>query len=151
MFHIIDDDDVVRDLHSDLVLAVGYQALSFASGDEYLAYFDSEQYLKPTAILSDVTMPGMDGHAMSLYIRKKLPMQKIVLISGDCDDSHHLFVARNQCYFLDKPFHFKALQSLLLALSACELAHQHMQNKAGFPHCKAEIGQQCPFAHTIES
>ena len=58
MISIIDDDRSVREGVKSLIRSLGYEAVTFASAEEYLgadAAYDSE------CVISDVQMPGMTG------------------------------------------------------------------------------------------
>jgi FixJ family two-component response regulator len=58
MISIIDDDRSVREAVKSLVRSLGYEAVTFASAEEYLGAdhaHDSE------CIITDVRMPGMTG------------------------------------------------------------------------------------------
>ena len=58
MISIIDDDRSVREAVKSLIRSLGYEAVTFASAEEYLGAdgaHDSE------CIITDVQMPGMTG------------------------------------------------------------------------------------------
>ena len=58
MISIIDDDRSVREAVKSLIRSLGYEAVTFASAEEYLgadAAHDSE------CVITDVQMPGMTG------------------------------------------------------------------------------------------
>ena len=58
MISIIDDDRSVREAVKSLIRSLGYEAVTFASAEEYLGAdhaYDSE------CIITDVRMPGMTG------------------------------------------------------------------------------------------
>jgi len=58
MISIIDDDRSVREALKSLIRSLGYEAVTFASAEEYLGAdgaHDSE------CIITDVQMPGMTG------------------------------------------------------------------------------------------
>jgi len=61
MISIIDDDRSVREAVKSLIRSLGYEAVTFASTEEYLGADcarDSE------CIITDVQMPGMTGIAL---------------------------------------------------------------------------------------
>lgn len=66
----------------------------------------------PDAVISDVVMPGMDGIAMAIHIRRQYPSCKILLFSGMAASSDLLQEARRQGYdfeLLSKPIHPREL------------------------------------------
>jgi len=146
MFHIIDDEAVLRALIKALVGKTGHDALCFESGDQYLEHLESAGFEQPIAILTDVTMPGINGYDLTVEIRKVLPFQKIVLITGYADEKHNRFAASQLCYSVSNPFRADQIIALLTALTSCEAAHQEHGDSPGyFPQCKFGIDHDCPF------
>lgn len=58
LISIVDDDQVVREATADLVEALGYSAITFASAEEFL---DSVQLKGTACLITDLQMPGVDG------------------------------------------------------------------------------------------
>lgn len=66
----------------------------------------------PDAVISDVVMPGMDGIAMAIHIRRQYPSCQILLFSGMAASNDLLQEARRQGYdfeLLAKPIHPREL------------------------------------------
>jgi len=62
---IVDDDPVVREATADLISSLGHEALTFASGEQFLA----SSNLKDTAcVITDLQMPGLDGLALQNHL-----------------------------------------------------------------------------------
>ena len=141
-FHIIDDEPDIRRILTAILARSGCESLSFDSALAYVNYMKTADYKPPVAILSDYLMPGMDGYELVRHVRKRLPTQKIVIISGtpndDFDESKQL------CFTLQKPFQMRALQDLIQALVACH----HTQCPANTSHtlCIFGIEHDCPTA-----
>jgi len=147
MFHIIDDEAMLRELTSTMLADHGYDSLCFESGEQYLEYLKSSNFVKPTAILSDVTMPGINGYDLALEIRKLLPLQKIILITGNADSDQHKKAAQQVCYTLNKPFNPEKFIAMAGSVSACD--QLHITNKQ-YPYpqkCSIDSLFPCPFAH----
>ena len=145
MFHFIDDEPMLREILQAFISAAGYDSIGFESGQQYIEYLKSPEFESPTAILSDVTMPGINGYDLVLEIRKLHPLQKIILITGNADDEHHALAASQLCYRLDKPYKPKKLIALLHALVACEKAHKTGSLIEYFNQCEFGIEHECPF------
>jgi FixJ family two-component response regulator len=64
MISIIDDDNSVRRATRSLVRSIGFEALTFASAEEFLA---SPHRRDTSCIICDVQMPGLSG--IDLYER----------------------------------------------------------------------------------
>ena len=58
MISIIDDDRSVREAVKSLIRSLGYEAVTFASAEEYLG---ADRARDSECIITDVQMPGMTG------------------------------------------------------------------------------------------
>jgi FixJ family two-component response regulator len=71
LISIVDDDSFARDGTTNLLLSFGYDALSFASAEAFLA---SGFVYRTSCLITDVRMPGMNG----------LDLQKRLKEDGNC-------------------------------------------------------------------
>lgn len=145
MFHIIDDEPILCELLEHIINDAGFSARSFESGEEYLRFVHSANFENPTAILSDVSMPGMNGYDLVVEIRKIYPFQKVVLVTGYVNSEHIQRVEKHLCYTLAKPFHPEVIVDLVASLAACEEAYKKDPTQKNFKDCKLAINQNCPF------
>ncbi|PCI42221.1 MAG: nitrogen fixation protein FixJ [Proteobacteria bacterium] len=145
MYHIIDDDPVLREFLEAIIDDAGFLSCSFESGEDYLHFVHAPDYEKPTAILSDVSMSGMTGYDLVFEIRKIHPLQKIVLITGHINNEHIQHVKKHLCYTLTKPFHSEVMTDLLASLDACEATHKNNPSLEYFQGCKFSANHNCPF------
>lgn len=110
MFHIIDDEPYLRELEVELLNTSGHQAKAYSSAIEYVEYLHSPDYIAPTAIFTDLTMPGMSGYELIDIVREKLVKQKVVIISGY---SKGLANKKHKvCHFVSKPCNAEKFISL---------------------------------------
>ena len=58
MISIVDDDAAVRETTQALVRSLGYNAMTFASAEEFL---QSERVHDTSCLITDVQMPGLSG------------------------------------------------------------------------------------------
>jgi FixJ family two-component response regulator len=58
MISIIDDDRSVREAVKSLIRSLGYEAITFASAEEYLSADGAHE---SECVITDVQMPGMTG------------------------------------------------------------------------------------------
>ncbi|MDQ6980056.1 MAG: response regulator [Ghiorsea sp.] len=144
MIHYIDDEAMICDLFKNFIALTAYKSKGFASGDNYLSYLDSPSFMQPTAIISDVTMPGINGYDLTLEIRKRHPLQKIILCTGNPDEQHHVSATSQLCYTLNKPFKPEKLIAILDSLSSCENARKTGINNQYFKQCEFGIDHVCP-------
>jgi CheY-like chemotaxis protein len=80
---IVDDDDDVRALISNLLHAGGYAVLEARDGADALAQLRGAARL-PVAILTDLSMPGVDGWQLIERVRKdpRLFVIPVIVISS---------------------------------------------------------------------
>ncbi len=83
---IIEDDAGILDFLSQVIGDLGFDALLFSNPLHFLAYLDDQDQRRPTAILSDIAMPKMNGLELLLELRKKGDSTPVVYLTG----SQHL-------------------------------------------------------------
>jgi CheY-like chemotaxis protein len=101
---VIDDNDDVRSIVTDVLRNFGFAVREATSGDSAIQMVLAE---KPDLIISDVRMPGMDGHRLLSTIRELQSTAAIPFIlmtgSGSHDDFRRGMVSGADDY-LQKPF-----------------------------------------------
>ncbi len=145
MFHIIDDIPELRDVLKELIACAGYESMQFDSAESYLEYFDLDTFIAPAAILTDYMMTGETGLQLIKNVRKRLPHQKAVIISGTPCSEFYANIESHLCYSLTKPYKIKKLFSLLQALEKCDQRCQ--PDTCNFKESRCEYGLEhaCPF------
>ncbi len=101
---VVDDDPTVRSLVRDVLELEGYEVDVADDGFSALRRIEAG---RPDAVVLDVMMPGMDGHAVLSRIRSssggsELPV--IMLTAAAGDDQAWLAWSGGVDYFLAKPF-----------------------------------------------
>ncbi|NVM21712.1 MAG: response regulator [Desulfobacterales bacterium] len=77
---VIDDEKIVSDLLADALTQLGYQVKTACGGAEGLCLFETGFF---DLVITDIRMPGMDGHAVAQHIRNSdRPYTPIIGISG---------------------------------------------------------------------
>jgi CheY-like chemotaxis protein len=90
---VVDDEPgLARTLVAIFQLS-GYTASAVYSAEEALT---SIAACRPSLVVSDVIMPGMDGIAMTKIIRKSYPDCPVLLFSGNADTQDLLEAARRE-------------------------------------------------------
>ena len=109
---LVEDEDAVRMFGARALKNKGYNVLEAGNGEEALDVINSDANRKIDLIISDVVMPGMDGHTLVQLVRHEMPEIKIVLMSGYSEDVFAEDVERDPgIEFLAKPFSLKDLAS----------------------------------------
>lgn len=118
---VVDDESLVREAISRLLLELGYGVTAIQDGDEALTRFSQgEQY---DLVILDMQMPRLDGQETLTRLRDIDPALKVILTSGHCPpENAGDLLERNRCGFLQKPFRLadisKAVRSMLDSTSA---------------------------------
>ena len=99
---IVDDLQDVRDMLSEILGALGYEAQTANDGTEALAKLESDPF---DMVISDVKMPTMDGLSLLKSVKQRSPDFPVLLIAG-----HQSSTAVGEAVhyradgFLQKPF-----------------------------------------------
>ncbi len=77
---VIDDEDVVREVLSDLLDEQGHTVFQTATGADGISVLEREGPFD--VVFTDLSMPGMDGWAVARHVREKFRVVKVVLVTG---------------------------------------------------------------------
>jgi signal transduction histidine kinase len=106
---IVDDEDLVRRAARATLEHFGYTVLEAADGRDGADLF-GRLHDRISAVLLDLTMPHMDGHAVWQFIRRIRPDMTVVISSGfEESDAMRQFTDDPALLFLKKPFTAAAL------------------------------------------
>ncbi len=96
---VVEDEPVVREVVVELLQSLGYRALVAGSGREGLAM--AERHSGPLdLLLTDVSMPEMNGRELATRLRALRPATRVLLMSGREGEA----AADEPATFLQKPF-----------------------------------------------
>jgi two-component system, cell cycle sensor histidine kinase and response regulator CckA len=106
---LVEDEDPVRMFSARALRNKGYNVLEACDGENALEVINGNGGAIDL-VISDVVMPGMDGHTLAQMVRGELPDVKIILMSGYAEDALSDEIARDPTiHFLPKPFSLKGL------------------------------------------
>ena len=113
---VADDDDVVRDLLRAVLERRGYRVLEARDGLEALAI--ATRTPGPIdALVSDVSMPRMDGGELASHLVARRPNLRVLLITGFAAETALATAPRGLGIdAIEKPFDVGALADRLRAL-----------------------------------
>lgn len=80
---VVDDEQAMAEFAYHILVNNGYQVVIANSAEQGLDILKTKSF---DLVLSDVIMPGMDGHKFSAIIKKQYQSTKIGLISGYYDE-----------------------------------------------------------------
>src|SRR5438552_18555197 len=99
---IVDDDELMRSALDGLMKQAGFQALSFASAEEFL---NSGEQERTACLIADIRMPGMSGLELQSRLNKEHYRIPIIFITAQGDEKMRMQALRGGAVeFLTKPF-----------------------------------------------
>lgn len=122
---LVEDDPALREALCDTLQLAGYPHRGVASGEAALLALQQELF---GLVISDVNMPGMDGHALQRTIRQRYPQLPVLLMTAYAAVEQAVTAMREGAVdYLVKPFEPGVLLELVarhacgrLAESECE-------------------------------
>lgn len=79
MISIVDDDDAVRDMLVSLTRSLGYDAVGFASAEDFLASADTSNF---SCVVTDVHMPGLSGFELQERLQQRNEPVPVIMITA---------------------------------------------------------------------
>lgn len=99
---IVDDDDVLRESLVFLLRSVGLPVEAYATAEDFLAAYESEQ---PGCLVADVRLPGMSGIALQEALERRETPLPVILVSGFAEVPTAVkAMKRGAIDFIEKPF-----------------------------------------------
>lgn len=81
---IVDDDDDLLEATAFFLESMGYDVVSFASGEAFLAAGGAHRV---ELLLSDINMPGMSGLELQDIVRHRFPKIKVIMMTALRDEA----------------------------------------------------------------
>lgn len=100
---LVEDEDDIRDNTAELLDMMGCEVLQAASAEAALPLLAQA----PSIVLTDLQLPGMSGEDLARLIKSRLPLARIVFVSGAHHDSPFADA------YLTKPYDAPQLETLL--------------------------------------
>jgi CheY-like chemotaxis protein len=113
---VVDDEPIVREVVADMLADLGCTVLTAENGERALVMIEQE---KPTAVLLDFAMPGMNGAEVARAALARNPDLRIVFATGFAQSDAIDAVLGDRAIVLRKPFSPSTLaQALQSAMAA---------------------------------
>jgi DNA-binding NtrC family response regulator len=122
---IVDDEQAAREGLSEIVSAWGWETHQAADGVEALRLATE---IEPSAIISDVIMPRLDGFSLLAKLREELPDTAVILLTGQAsiEDAMRAVKEEGAFYYFEKPINTRQLS--LVLQRAVEQSATHHEN-----------------------
>ena len=106
---LVEDEDMVRKLASELLAEGGYTVLE-ANGGEAAIHLGKEHTARIDLLITDVVMPNLSGKEVAEQLRAIHPETRVLFMSGYTDEAivHHGIVDSGIA-FIQKPFSERTL------------------------------------------
>jgi CheY-like chemotaxis protein len=109
---LVDDEEVVRTVASELLKELGFTPVVAGSGAEAIETFKNNKDL--LAVILDLTMPGMDGEECFRELRGIDPGVKVIMSSGFSEhEVVQKFADKELAGFIQKPYTLKTLKEVM--------------------------------------
>lgn len=95
---VVDDEELVADTIALILRSNGYQALALYDSESAIAQLE---IMKPEIVISDVSMPKMNGVQLAIFVRERYPECRILLLSGQAATVDLLEDARRHGYVFE--------------------------------------------------
>ncbi len=106
---MVDDEEVILEVGSELLKTIGYKVLTAIDGKEAIEIYKKNMD-KIDIVLLDMIMPDMGGGKIFDIIKKVNPDAKVLLISGYSLDNQVAKILNRGCNgFIQKPFDLNEL------------------------------------------
>ena len=116
----VDDSEVVLQVGSELLEAIGYRALTVRGGKEAIELYRKNQD-EIDIVLLDMIMPNMGGGEVYDRLKEISPDIKVLLSSGYSVDGQAAEILKRGCDgFIQKPFTMKELSAKITEVLAIE-------------------------------
>ena len=109
---VVEDETLVRLLANDILTDAGYRVLEGRDGQEALTILEVHGGVR--VLVTDITMPNVDGISLANIVRARWPQIGIVITSGAMPEATNLVIPE-WARFLRKPY---ASEALLRAVEA---------------------------------
>jgi len=100
---LVDDEPTLRRIVRLVLEKAGFRVIDAADGAEALVRFD-ECAAEIGLVVTDLSMPGLSGRELTQRLKARVPTLKVLLISGDPDDSES-----ESERWIEKPFELSVL------------------------------------------
>ncbi len=125
---IVDDDRSIRWVLEKALSQAGIDNESFSNGNELLRKIVNEQ---PSAIVSDIRMPGIDGIELLSKLNETYPNLPVIITTAHSDlDSAVNSYQKGAFEYLPKPFDIDEVISCIERALSFRENHESISNKA---------------------
>lgn len=112
-FLVVDDDQITVHGMTRLLIDDGHEVSPFTAGADAVEALSRESF---DAVLTDLEMPHVDGHAVVRVTREHSPRACLVVVTARAEEKGRELADAGACIVVDKPLD---LESVTKAISEC--------------------------------
>jgi PAS domain S-box-containing protein len=102
---LVEDDELVRTVTQMLAQSLGHHVTTYSDSREACTWAEQNGLADIDLLVTDIVMPGMDGHELSKRLRQLKPTLRVCYMSGYVDDPSTVeAMSQPGIFFLSKPF-----------------------------------------------
>ncbi|CRM43464.1 sigma-54 dependent transcriptional regulator [Pseudomonas sp. 58 R 3] len=134
---LVEDDRALREALADTLLLAGHDYRAVGSAEEALEAVEQESF---SLVVSDVNMPGMDGHQLLGLLRARKPQLPVLLMTAHGAVERAVDAMRQGAAdYLVKPFEPKALIELVARHALGIVSNAEGQGPIAFEPASAQL------------
>jgi two-component system response regulator FlrC len=134
---LVEDDRALREALADTLLLAGHDYKAVASAQEALEAAAAEAF---SLVVSDVNMPGMDGHQLLALLRARQPQLPVLLMTAHGAVERAVDAMRQGAAdYLVKPFEPKALLELVARHALGNVGSSDHEGPVAFEPASAQL------------
>ena len=114
-FLVVDDDPAHVQGLGLLLEADGHEVTPFTDGGRAVHALSKGSF---DAVLTDLDMPGVDGHAVVRATRETQPRACVVVVTARATEEQHTLAQAGACIISDKPINYEGVTQ---AVADCRL------------------------------
>lgn len=115
LLYVVDDEPMLLELASVILLPLGYEVKAFRDPAAALQSY-TEAVAKPDILITDYAMHTLNGMELLRACRRQRPGQKVLLVSGTVDETVYEKTPEKPDSFLAKPYQARQLVEAVQAL-----------------------------------
>ena len=101
---VVDDERMLLELAATILQPLGFEVRTFHDPKKALAEYPAA---RPTVVVTDYAMPGMNGLDLLRECKLINPQQKTILLSGTVDENIYANEQTKPDCFLSKPYQIR--------------------------------------------
>jgi len=122
---VVDDQVSMRDMLTDMLEILGYEAAAAESGQQALSRLGGESF---HLVIADLNMPRMDGMALLGHIKQSWPGLPVVIITGyRTVHTERKILQKGADGFIPKPCTMKRVKDIVANALKVEAAASHSE------------------------